>query len=89
MKKRLRIEIYGKVQNVGFRYDCRAKAGQYGIVGWAKNRADGHVELEVEGDEYKLKDFLTWCSQGAPGTVEKVESKWLDNKDEFTSFIAY
>lgn len=88
MKKRLRFGIFGKVQNVGFRYECRAKAGQLGILGWAKNMADGHIELEVEGDEHRLKDFLEWCQHRAPGKVERVESKWLDNKDEFRSFIA-
>jgi acylphosphatase len=45
-----RYTITGRVQGVGFRYFTRDAAMREGVTGWVTNRADGAVEVYVEGE---------------------------------------
>lgn len=45
---RLRIEISGAVQGVGFRPCVHRLAGELGLAGWVRNSSAG-VEIEIEG----------------------------------------
>ena len=51
----LHILISGKVQGVGFRIFTRTNARQLGVKGYAKNLANGKVEVVAEGEKLKLK----------------------------------
>lgn len=62
--KHLDIEIFGKVQGVSFRASTKAVADQLGIKGITKNREDGSVYVEAEGNSYSLDLFLDWCNEG-------------------------
>lgn len=63
----------GTVQGVGFRWAAREQAQSIGVAGWARNRADGSVEVEVEGDPERVERMLAWLRQGPPGSaVEQV-----------------
>lgn len=64
MIRSVKINIYGKVQGVGFRYSALQKANEIGVRGFAKNRADGSVYMEVEAEPELLERFLIWCQQG-------------------------
>ena len=55
---RYHLIVHGRVQGVGFRYYVQEKAHLYGIRGWVKNRFDGTVEIEAEGEEENLRLFL-------------------------------
>jgi acylphosphatase len=46
---RYRVVVTGRVQGVWFRESCREHAERLGVSGWVRNRADGAVEIEVEG----------------------------------------
>ncbi len=37
-----------------------------GLVGWVRNRTDGSVELEAEGDAAVVTELLVWCAHGPP-----------------------
>ncbi|GAA0611333.1 acylphosphatase [Virgibacillus siamensis] len=52
------IIVTGRVQGVGFRYSTQQQAAQYNLTGWVQNKADGSVELKVEGSEQKIERFL-------------------------------
>ena len=66
--------IYGKVQGIYFRAYTQAEGNKIGVKGWVKNRADGAVEVVVEGTPEKVAAMLAWLKQGSPGSrVEKVE----------------
>ncbi|MDG2526380.1 acylphosphatase [Stenotrophomonas sp. HITSZ_GD] len=44
-----RLRVSGRVQGVGFRAWTRAQAVGLGLDGWARNLADGDVEVVVAG----------------------------------------
>lgn len=64
MIKSIKINIYGSVQGVGFRYCALQKANELGIKGFVKNRSDGSVYIEADGETEILERFISWCKQG-------------------------
>jgi acylphosphatase len=64
MIKSVRINIYGKVQGVGFRYYALQKANEMGIYGFVKNRTDGSVYIEADGETEILEQFIIWLRKG-------------------------
>jgi len=75
-EQRLHIVVYGKVQGVYFRSYTQAEGNRLGVKGWVKNRADGAVEVVVEGEPDKVAQMLAWLKEGSPGSqVQKVESR--------------
>jgi len=64
--RRIRAIVSGRVQGVSFRASTAAFARRLGIVGWVKNRADGSVELEAEGQGDMIAALLQWCHEGPP-----------------------
>lgn len=62
---RLRVVVRGAVQGVGFRPFVFRLAQSMGLTGWVRNVASG-VELEVEGDEGSLRDFLARLPREVP-----------------------
>ncbi|WP_299441393.1 acylphosphatase [uncultured Aquimarina sp.] len=64
MIKHYKISIKGKVQGVWYRKSTLEKALELNIKGTVKNRSDGSVYIEAEGDENQLKAFLEWCAEG-------------------------
>lgn len=55
---RRRFRFSGRVQGVGFRYEAMVLAGRLELTGWAKNKSDGSVVVEVEGWERCIDEFL-------------------------------
>jgi len=71
---RKRLRITGRVQGVAFRASTVATARALGVGGWVANRADGSVEVEVEGDEAAVAALVRWCQHGPPAArVDHVE----------------
>ena len=66
---RRRVIVHGGVQGVGFRYTARLQADRLGVAGWVRNRADGTVETEVEGDEASVQAMIDWLAEGPPGAA--------------------
>ncbi len=54
----------GRVQGVGFRYNCGMVANSLGVAGWITNRDDGAVEIHAEGAPDAVADLADWCRQG-------------------------
>jgi hydrogenase maturation protein HypF len=63
--ERIRIEIQGAVQGVGFRPFVYRLANDMGLAGWVRNNAGG-VVTEVEGDSRILEVFLRRVRAEAP-----------------------
>jgi acylphosphatase len=64
-----RVEVSGAVQGVGFRWFTREAARRLDLAGWVRNRADGHVEIAVEGDDSLVEQFLRQVARGPTGAV--------------------
>jgi acylphosphatase len=61
---RCRVLVAGRVQGVFFRDTCRRQASVYGVAGWARNTADGQVEVVVEGPPDAVARMVDWCRTG-------------------------
>jgi membrane protein YqaA with SNARE-associated domain/acylphosphatase len=77
-RSRRAYRLEGRVQGVGFRAFIRREAQRLGLAGWARNAADGSVELEAAGDPRSLAAFEEKLRQGPPGArVERLEARNL------------
>ena len=63
--ERLRIEVAGIVQGVGFRPFVHSLAGRLGVAGWVANDGRG-VVIEAEGETAAVAAFLAALRTGAP-----------------------
>jgi acylphosphatase len=54
------------VQGVFFRDSTRREAERLGVAGWARNTADGTVEVVLEGGEDAVEAMLAFLRDG-PG----------------------
>lgn len=86
-KSRVKINIYGKVQQVGFRNAIKEFAMERGITGWAANTPEGDVVINAEGRKIDIKDLVEWCKVGPESAkVDRCEAYYQRYKDEFTRF---
>ena len=53
-----RVLYEGHVQGVGFRFSIKSITTGYDVVGCVKNLIDGRVEVEVQGEESEVTEFL-------------------------------
>src|SRR5262249_28331781 len=61
---RARLLIRGRVQGVWYRGAMQEQAEDLGITGWVRNRHDGAVEAEVEGDRPVVDALIAWPQEG-------------------------
>jgi len=59
-----RFFIRGRVQGVGFRYFVERAAIERGIRGYARNLADGRVEVYAVGSEEKMGELAGLLREG-------------------------
>ncbi len=85
--RRYHIIVRGRVQAVGFRYTVTMLADRLGITGWVRNRYDGTVEMEIQGQDLAVEAFLEEVEAG-PGfsEVEKMSAESLDLVDREKRF---
>ena len=67
--ERLKIEIVGSVQGVGFRPFVWRMATRWEMSGWVRNRG-GAVEIEAEGDSERLGEFVRSIRATPPAGAE-------------------
>ena len=59
-----RFYVAGKVQGVFFRASTREQATRLGLRGYARNLADGRVEVLAAGDSVALDTLADWLRHG-------------------------
>ncbi|MFC7491761.1 MULTISPECIES: acylphosphatase [unclassified Knoellia] len=67
---RVTVNVRGAVQGVGFRWWTRARALELGIVGHARNTADGRVEVVAQGPRGAVARFLDLLGE-EPSTTHR------------------
>jgi acylphosphatase len=86
-RRRLRVEILGDVQGVGFRLFAQSVARRHGLQGYVRNRHDGAVEVEAEGLSADLDQFLDALRRGPRlARVEDVRIGWLPYRGDLGPF---
>ncbi|MGA0704336.1 MAG: acylphosphatase [Steroidobacteraceae bacterium] len=61
-----RLHIQGRVQGVFYRQWTVNTATELGLQGWVRNRSDGTVEAQVQGDEAAVESFIEAARHGPP-----------------------
>lgn len=75
-KEAVILNVFGKVQGVGFRFYTQKKAIELQISGFVKNMADGSVYIEAEGESVQLEEFINWCEIGPSwARVSKIDKQ--------------
>jgi len=59
-----RAVVSGRVQGVWFRETCRREAVRRGVSGWVRNRSDGTVVIEAEGERAAVDALIAWAHRG-------------------------
>jgi len=71
--------VSGRVQGVFYRATCVRKAQSLGLAGWARNLADGRVEVLACGDAAAVDALVAWLWEGSPASkVTAVETAEVD-----------
>ena len=81
--------VSGRVQGVYYRGSAQARARDLGITGYARNLADGRVEVLACGDSSQVKTFIEWLWIGpAAAHVTSVEVTEHEPADWPSHFLA-
>ncbi|AMV61371.1 putative nucleoside phosphatase [Pediococcus damnosus] len=85
--KSVTIQVFGRVQGVGFRYLTKMVADKLNIKGTVANLDDGSVYIQAEGPEDHLNEFINTVkmSPSPSGHVEKttIEDQSVQNFSDF------
>ena len=87
--KHANIKIYGLVQGIFFRATAKQEADKLNITGFAKNKEDGSVYIEAEGEKENVDKFIKWCKIGP--TLAKVEKVLVTEGQikNYSEFVTY
>lgn len=85
--ERVHIEVFGRVQGVGFRNFVLTKAREIGLTGWVRNRHQGHVEIVAEGNKPSLDTLVGQVKRGPTSShVSDLQIEWLEANGEYHQF---
>ncbi len=87
MDKQIHIIVKGKVQGVYFRDYTQRQALKLGLKGTVRNKSDGSVEIQGQGDLSQLQKLEEWCWEGPPySSVVAVNVKEISNLTDYSGF---
>jgi acylphosphatase len=81
MSVRVHLVVRGRVQGVWFRGAMQEEAQRHQLSGWVRNRSDGSVEAEAEGERAAVDALIVWAHEGPPAarvtevTVERIPAR--------------
>jgi acylphosphatase len=86
--ERMKAEVRGRVQGVGFRWFVQRTGRSLGLTGYARNLADGRrVEVVAEGERAGLEQLLDALRRGPSGAyVEDVQHSFAPATGEYVGF---
>lgn len=86
--QKMRAEISGRVQGVGFRFSTKQSADELGIKGIVRNEPNGTVYVEAVGENQQIDQFIESLRRGpSPAAiVEKVVVTYDEKIEEKSNF---
>ncbi|MBO0469097.1 acylphosphatase [Enterococcus sp. DIV0242_7C1] len=86
--RKVRMNVQGRVQGVGFRYMTKLAADELGIAGTVRNEDDGSVSIEAFGTDEKMAEFIQRVkdSPSPAGRVTYVDLQDDPLLEEYSSF---
>jgi hydrogenase maturation protein HypF len=85
---RVKINVKGIVQGVGFRPFVYRNAVRLGLNGYVRNRGDAGVEILLEGKDEAVAAFLNYLKEQAPpqARIHEILQTPLKGKNEYSKF---
>ncbi|MTD38781.1 acylphosphatase [Erwinia sp. CPCC 100877] len=77
--RKVRMNVQGRVQGVGFRYMTKMKADELGIYGTVKNEDDGSVSIKALGSDEAMRAFIKQVKE-SPSPAGRVT--YVDIQDD-------
>lgn len=68
----------GRVQNVGFRLEVKLLADRLGLTGFAYNKKNGDVVIELQGEENKIKFLISYMRNLRRIGIRKMKKERLE-----------
>lgn len=84
-----RFLVAGKVQGVFFRASTREQALRLGLRGYARNLADGRVEVIACGDDGALAQLEAWLHEGPPAARVQSVAREAMQEQEMRGFVTH
>lgn len=83
------VVFTGKVQNVGFRYEVYLLANKLGLTGWVRNRENGEVEAELQGEIDRIEFLISFMKSLKRAKVKAIayEDKEIIQNDNLFEVI--
>lgn len=88
MIKKVKIDISGLVQGVGFRFFTYQQAQHIGLVGYVRNLENGDVEIIAQGNSSQIAELTHWIENGGPASsrITQVNICEMLPENDLTSF---
>jgi hydrogenase maturation protein HypF len=88
---RVRINVTGIVQGVGFRPFIYRTAVKNGLAGYVRNRGDAGVEIVLEGNAQSIKNFMNDLTEKKPplAQIDAAKSTALSGNNQYEKFTIY
>jgi hydrogenase maturation protein HypF len=88
---RVKLNVTGIVQGVGFRPFIYRVATKNGLAGYVRNRGDAGVEILLEGNAQNIKNFMRDLTENKPplAQIDSVKSAELSGKNQYDKFAIY
>lgn len=85
---KIKAQIYGVVQGVGFRYTTKHLADQLGVNGIVRNENDGSVYVEALASDNQIEQFIEELAKGPSpsAVVDKVVIEYDDSITDYEGF---
>jgi hydrogenase maturation protein HypF len=88
---RVKLNVTGIVQGVGFRPFIYRIAVRNDLTGYVRNRGDAGVEVLLEGEAKKIQSFIRDLTEKKSplAQIEKINRAELSGKNEYTHFTIF
>jgi hydrogenase maturation protein HypF len=85
---RVKLDVSGIVQGVGFRPFVYRNAVKHGLAGYVRNRGDAGVEVLLEGDRQGIEWFMADLAADKPplARIDRIKRTVLSDANDYSTF---